>query len=139
MSNGQRSITALLAAAVVLLGLNLATSNERPAKAAGSDRGEEPYVVQISMAPSPGNNLHNTIYRLWSDGTVDAWQMSSVTEPLWLGWVDFSPVQRADLNADGCVNVEDFLILLGTWNEDCLPAPLAPRHATAAWTGPGRW
>lgn len=33
------------------------------------------------------------------------------------GWLDLSPVQRADMNADGCVGIQDLLVLLGDW--DC--------------------
>jgi len=33
------------------------------------------------------------------------------------GWLDLSPVQRADMNADGCVGIKDLLVLLGDW--DC--------------------
>jgi hypothetical protein len=115
----QNTITALLAAAVVLLAANLATSVERPPQAETLDRGGEPHVVQItSGSPLAGVNY---VFRLWSDGAVDMWSIANVSDPSWYGWVNFDHVQRADLNADGCVDTVDLLILLEDWNPCPVP------------------
>jgi hypothetical protein len=123
----QNTIAALLAVIAVLLGLSFATSNERPAEAATQAQAQEPYVVQISVSGSA--NDPTNLYRLWSDGAVDVWLVhpDSPSNPYWYGWLDLHPVQRADLNADGCVNVVDFLDLLAGWNDDC-PPPWPPRQ-----------
>ena len=109
-----KATTGLLAAIVVLLAANLVMQNSTTAGAAGTAQGPtEPYVVQITTSQS---NSTINLLRLWSDGAVDQWAIN-FNGTFWDGWLDLDPVQRADLNADGCVGINDFLILLADW--DC--------------------
>lgn len=111
--------TLLLAVLVVLVGWHvLVNANTPPANAGAAAGPAEPYVVQIS-ATHAANTWQGFLYRLWSDGAVDSWYVSNSpgsTDTLWYGWVPLDPVQRADLNADGCVDAPDLLELLAAWN-----------------------
>lgn len=134
MPKGHRTVASLLAVIAVLLGLNL-TAKEAPAAEAGPAQPAgptEPHIVSITATTANGiGGPENNLYRLWSDGAVDMWRVlpNSQAPPTWhnfltgeegssawWGWVPLGPVQRADLNADGCVDVEDFLSLLADWN-----------------------
>ena len=120
MTMQPKATTGLLAAIVVLLAANLVMQNSEPAVAAGVTEGPiEPYVVEISSAAHLQGC--SSLYRRWSDGAVDVWRVCLNTPgnvtTIWYGWVDLIPVQRADMNADGCVGIQDFLVLLGDW--DC--------------------
>ena len=78
-----------------------------------------PYVVEISTVFE--GNIDSKMFRRWSDGAIDLWEIQAIgpgnVNTEWWGWVDLIPVQRADMNADGCVGIQDFLVLLGDW--DC--------------------
>ena len=122
-----RPTTALLAAITVLLAANLVIQTSKPVEAAGSGPGE-PYVVQITAGGRTGEGsatYRSSLFRLWSDGAVDVWHVTTSgfqpTSASWQGWVDLDPVARADLDADGCVGIEDFLILLADWDDPCEP------------------
>ncbi len=122
MSNAQRLIPFAFGAVIVLLAANLLAGTRRPAEAGVASGPTQPYVVQLAISetnlsglPGPSDRL----YRLWSDGAVDLWGVYTeipgdfITE--WHGWVPLSPVQRADLNADGCIDADDLASLLADW------------------------
>jgi hypothetical protein len=122
-----RPTTALLAAITVLLAANLVIQTSKPVEAAGAGPGE-PYVVQITggTAAVSSQLWGSNLFRLWSDGAIDVWKVSTnavngTTNETWFGWVDLEPVARADLDANGCVGIQDFLILLADWNDPCEP------------------
>ncbi len=77
MTNGQRTITALLAVIAELLAANLATSNERPAEAAAPDRDGNPYIVKFLLL----DQTH--IYRAWSDGQADVLEWTGYPSCVW--------------------------------------------------------
>ena len=65
------------------------------------------------------------VYRRWSDGSMDLFE-TNLQGPgnvpvTWWGFIDLPEVARADLNANGCVDVPDLLELLAAWDNDCPP------------------
>ena len=68
MTNGQRTITSLLAVVAVLLGLNLILGSSRRAEAQDAIGAGEPYIVKLLPVS------HLTYHRVWSDGRVDTMQ-----------------------------------------------------------------
>ena len=119
MSNAQRLIPFAFGAVVVLLAANLLAGTRRPAEAGVASGPTEPYVVQVSIGSLGNVNCCDRLYRLWSDGAVDMWRVNEGNPggitTIWYGWVPLNPVQRADLNADGCVDSFDLNILLAAW------------------------
>ncbi len=130
--------TLLLAVLVALVGWQvLVNANTPPAIAGGAAGPTEPHVVQIAPVQDGGATGLTHVYRLWSDGSTDMWAVNPlivydgtgevptwsdvvggqpIQPALWFGWVPFGdPVQRADLNADGCVDTPDLLELLAAW------------------------
>ena len=124
MSNAQRLIPFAFGAVVVLLAANLVVGTWRPAEAGVASGPTEPYVVQLAITPPTFTDKPlsmDRMYRLWSDGAVDMWGVradptqTGEYDTVWWGWVPLDPVQRADLNADGCVDAFDLNILLADW------------------------
>ncbi len=81
MTNGQRTVTSLLAVVAVLLGINLIVN--LPPEAVAQDQFEfefeaarTPHVIQVETATA------GRVYRLWSDGVIEVAQfegMNTVT------------------------------------------------------------
>lgn len=124
MFNKQRLIPLAFGAVVVLLAANLLAGTWRPAEAGVVSGPTEPYVVQLAITPPTTSNEPlnmDRMYRLWSDGAVDMWGVradytqAGEYDTVWWGWVPLSPVQRADLNADGCIDAGDLAQLLADW------------------------
>ncbi len=128
MQTQSKPTTVLLVVIALLLAANLIVSTEREAEAREvAAAGPEPYVVQISNAVTGSNSATQWLYRLWSDGAVDVFKTNLSPTPgsntsTWWGWVPLDPVLRADLNADGCVNVLDLIDLLLAFG-DCATLP----------------
>ena len=119
--NKGHSIVSLLAVIAVMLGLNLIVDHSPRAVADNAVGPQEPYVLQIS-ATSTSIGIFPTanIYRLWSDGSVDAHFVrrdnpGGTWIPQWIGYIPLETGLRADTNADGCVGAEDLAIVLGYW------------------------
>lgn len=114
MNTGQKTIGVLVMLVAVLL-----AGRQRPTEARVASGPTQPYVVQVSYGSSGSNNGAQWLYRLWSDGAVDKWRITPISpgniSTVWWGWVPLNPVQRADLNADGCIDAADLSIMLADW------------------------
>ena len=75
MTNGQRTVTTMLAVVAVLLGLNLIVGGSRPAVAQPEIRifpelpVPEPKVIAGAVLSKDTDTTN--VWRFWSDGTVD--------------------------------------------------------------------
>ena len=91
MDRGTKLMFGMLTAAVCLMVIMM-ISREAPQAHADmyrSDTGGEPTIVWYGSASVPdGSYLINTLYRAWSDGTIEArkWRMASCGS-----WVDCAP------------------------------------------------
>ena len=127
MTNGQRTVTTMLAVVAVMLGLNLIVRGSPPALAGGQTAAGpvQPVPVALAMTPQfssqgqPTNTF--SIVRLWNDGAVDLTRVgigTSCTSPLNFcsGPDQVIPGScMADVDRDGDVAVPDLLTLLAAW------------------------
>ena len=122
--------TALLAVIAVLLGLNLIAKSS-PAAVGQAEAGPvQPVPVAIAAQQAFNINAGGTdvwrVFRLWSDGAVDAkqldWTISPVnvcspqTDVIDCPVVPIIPGScTADVTRNGEVEITDFLEVLGQW------------------------
>ena len=126
-----------IAGGLVAIGIGLTTiglsnfqgtkqAHAAPAAAAVNHGPEEPTIVWYGVTSYHfSNDGPNTLYRAWSDGTVEARSVtvgtnSCSTPANCSGWgVIASPTEglnaAADINLDEIVNGEDLAMLLGKW------------------------
>ena len=92
MTNGQRTVTTLLAVVAVLLGLNLILSGSPRAVAQEPEIRifpEPPVrITHIAASTDSRTAVRKNLFRLWSDGVIEA---NSFVKPesgpeVWTGW-----------------------------------------------------
>ncbi len=123
MNKGQRTIAALLTIGCVLLGLNLVVSASRPAGAQVEGPVQPIVPVGIAAVADTNDITLVRVFRLWSDGAVDAKvmdYMGTSGESCVLvgecGPVSVFPGSCAgDINHSGDVGFDDILNVIGTW------------------------
>ena len=125
MTNGQRTVTTMLAVVAVLLSLNLIVRGSPPAVAQIASGPVQPVPVALAVTPQFDINgeAQNTfsVLRLWNDGAVDLTRVgigTSCTSPLNFcsGPDQVIPGScMADVDRDGNVAVSDLLTMLAAW------------------------
>jgi hypothetical protein len=116
MSKGQKSITGLLAAIAVLLGLNLIVRGSPSAHGQAIGGQPEPTVVNGVAYTDSGSYRH--IWRFWSDGRVDFTMADIICNDMEIscGPDDvLPPYCVGDIDRNGDVAIGDLLSLLAAW------------------------
>ncbi len=120
MTNGQRTVTTLLAVVAVMLGLNLIVRGSPTAVAQGPTAAGPVQATPVSIAAVPSGS-GTKVYRLWSDGSIDVsgfnYSATDICGPIsQCGPFTVIPGScMADVDHDGQVAVPDLLSVLGTW------------------------